>query len=35
MPDSEDRTRRAIDAAWGAAEAACAPHVPQGVRSVR
>ena len=35
MPDSEDRTRRAVDAAWGAAAAACAPDVPQGVRSVR
>jgi integrase len=35
MPDSEDRTRRAIDAAWGAAGAARAPNVPQGVRSVR
>ena len=34
MPDSEDRTRRAVDAAWGAAAAACDPHVPQGVRSV-
>jgi integrase len=35
MPDSEERTRRAVDAAWGAAAAACAPDVPQGVRSVR
>ncbi|WP_218938296.1 hypothetical protein [Modestobacter altitudinis] len=35
MPDSEDRTRRAVDAAWGAARAACAPDVPQGSRSVR
>jgi hypothetical protein len=35
MPDSEDRTRRAVDAAWGAVGAACAPDVPQGVRSLR
>lgn len=35
MPDSEDRTRRAVDAAWGAAAAACAPDVPQEVRGVR
>jgi integrase len=35
MPDSEDRTRRAVDAAWGTAAAACAPDVPQDVRSVR
>ncbi|WP_342777345.1 tyrosine-type recombinase/integrase [Modestobacter excelsi] len=35
MPDSEDRTRRAVDAAWGAARAACAPDVPQGSRSGR
>jgi integrase len=35
MPDSEDWTRRAVDAAWGAAAAACAPDVPQGDRSVR
>ena len=26
MPDSEDRTRRAVDSAW----AACAPPVPHG-----
>ncbi|WP_205801296.1 hypothetical protein [Micromonospora thermarum] len=25
MPDSEERTRRAVDEAWG-----CAPGVPQG-----
>jgi hypothetical protein len=25
MPDSEDRTRRAVDAAWEAAGFACAP----------
>jgi integrase len=35
MPDSEDRTRRAVDAAWGAARDAGAPDVPQGVRSLR
>ena len=33
MPDSEDRTRRAIDAAWGAAAVSCAPDVPQDGRS--
>lgn len=31
MPDSEDRTRKAVDAAWAAATVACAPDVPQGV----
>lgn len=35
MPDSEDRTRRAVDAAWGAAAESCAPVVPQGVQSLR
>jgi hypothetical protein len=29
MPDSEDRTRRAIDTAWPS----CAPPVPQEERS--
>jgi integrase len=31
MPDSEDRTRRAVDSAW----AACAPPVPQGNATAR
>jgi len=35
VPDSEDRTRRAVDAAWGAAAEPCAPDVPQGGRSLR
>jgi integrase len=30
MPDSEDRTRRAIDAAWELEARSCAPDVPQG-----
>jgi integrase len=34
MPDSEDRTRRAVDAAWDAAGGSCAPNVPQTVRAV-
>jgi integrase len=34
MPDSEDRTRRAVDAAWDTAGASCAPDVPQSVRTV-
>lgn len=34
MPDSEDRTRRAVDAAWDVAGVSCAPDVPQGVRSI-
>lgn len=29
MPDSEDRTRRAIDAAWEMISSSCAPDVPQ------
>jgi integrase len=29
MPDSDDRTRSAIDAAWAAARVWCAPDVPQ------
>jgi integrase len=29
MPDSDDRTRSAIDAAWDAARASCAPDVPR------
>ncbi|MGY1736856.1 tyrosine-type recombinase/integrase [Geodermatophilus sp. SYSU D00684] len=33
MPDSEDRTRRAVDAAWGTADVPCAPDVPQVRRS--
>ena len=28
MPDSEDRTRRAIDSAWDAGALSCAPDVP-------
>jgi integrase len=35
MPDSDDRTRSAIDAAWDAARASCALDVPQDVESVR
>ena len=35
MPDSDDRTRSAVDAAWGAASASCAPDVPQDAQSVR
>ena len=35
MPDSDDRTRSAIDAAWDAASASCAPDVPQDAQSVR
>jgi integrase len=35
MPDSDDRTRSAIDAAWDAAGAACAPDVPQDAQTVR
>jgi integrase len=34
MPDSDDRTRSAIDAAWGAARASCAPDVPKDARSI-
>jgi integrase len=35
MPDSDDRTRSAIDAAWASAGGrSCAPDVPQGARSV-
>jgi integrase len=34
MPDSDDRTRSAIDAAWDAASASCAPDVPQAAQSV-
>ena len=34
MPDSDDRTRTAIDAAWDAASASCAPDVPQGAWAV-
>ncbi len=35
MPDSDDRTRSAIDAAWDATNAPCAPNVPQDAKSVR
>jgi hypothetical protein len=35
MPDSDDRTRSAIDAAWDAARASCAPDVPQDAQLVR
>ena len=35
MPDSDDRTRSAIDAAWTAARESCAPDVPQDAQSVR
>lgn len=31
MADNEDRTRRAVDAAWEAASTSCAPNVPHGV----
>jgi integrase len=33
MPDSDDRTRRAVDAAWDAASTPCAPDVPGDARS--
>ncbi len=33
MPDSEDRTRRAVDAAWDAGALSCAPDVPHGLQS--
>lgn len=35
MPDSDDRTRSAVDAAWDAVSASCAPDVPQDVGSIR
>jgi hypothetical protein len=35
MPNSDDRTRSAIDAAWDEAGAACAPHVPHEADGVR
>jgi integrase len=35
MPDSDDRTRSAIDAAWDGVGASCAPDVPQDLGSVR
>jgi integrase len=35
MPDSDDRTRGAIDAAWDTARVPCAPDVPQDAQSVR
>lgn len=35
MPDSDDRTRSAIDAAWDGASASCAPDVPQGAGAAR
>ncbi len=35
LPDSDDRTRGAIDTAWNAAGAPCAPDVPQDAQSVR
>ena len=34
MPGSDDRTRSAIDSAWGTARASCAPDVPQAARAV-
>ncbi len=35
MPDSDDRTRLAVDAAWDAVGASCAPDVPQGAGAAR
>jgi integrase len=35
MPDSDDRTRSAIDTAWDTASAPCAPDVPQDAQTVR
>jgi hypothetical protein len=35
MPDSDDRTRTAIDAAWDGAGASCAPDVPRNAQTVR
>ena len=35
MPDSDDRTRSAIDAAWTAGRESCAPGVPQGAQALR
>jgi integrase len=35
MPDSDDRTRLAVDAAWEAVGASCAPDVPQDAPAVR
>ena len=35
MPDSDDRTRLAVDAAWDAVGTSCAPDVPQDAPSVR
>ena len=33
MPGSDDRTRAAIDSAWGTARDSCAPDVPHGTRA--
>lgn len=35
LPDSDDRTRSAVDAAWDTVGASCAPDVPQDAPSVR
>ena len=35
MPDSDDRTRSAVDAAWDAVGASCALDVPQDAPAVR
>ncbi len=35
MPDSDDRTRSAIDAAWDTTGASCAPYVPQDAQTAR
>jgi hypothetical protein len=35
MPDSDDRTRSAVNAAWDAVGTSCAADVPQDVPSVR
>ena len=35
MPDSDDRTRSAVDAAWDAVGASCAPDVPKNALSIR
>jgi hypothetical protein len=35
MPDSDDRTRSAVDAAWDAVGASCAPDVPQDALLIR
>ena len=35
MPDSDDRTRSAVDAAWDAVGASCAPDVPHDALLIR